>query len=451
MYISHYDVRLFYKCPTLLYLNLHGPQDEKQIHPIIQRRKQYTRNSFLESINVEQETQRTISQMEKARKSIYQCFISTNNLVAKVDRLDKVDNESNLGSYSYAASFTRNTLTPKKPLLMEGVYVSYILQKILNTEINEFYVQKQNDIEPISITEYLSDFEKDLVLIDEIIRGEKEISPNYVRTCRVCEWRYYCKKTAAESSDLTLISGIGGKIKKKLIALGIEDVPSLAQVDLNSLPKDLTSNADFDFFVKQAKSITQKEAIVRESIKLPETPIELHVDIEGSSHHNFVWIIGCLMRKEGEVEYISFLANTPKEEKEMVVSFLDFISNLGDDFTLYHWSSAEPQYFKNLFTKYSLPLDILNKLNHNSFDLFPIFKRKIILPLFTYTLKDVANFLGFQWHDPLTDGATSIVLFDKWYFEKDKKSLQKAISYNSDDCKALLIIKDYLSKKLSAK
>ena len=133
----------------------------------------------------------------------------------------------------------------------------------------------------------------------------------------------------------------------------------------------------------------------------------------------------------------------------MVSSFSEFISKLEEDFTLYHWSSAEPQYFKNLFTKHSLPLKMLNVLRHASFDLFPIFKSKIILPLFTYTLKDVANFLGFQWHDPLADGATSIVLFDKWYLEKDKKALQKAISYNSDDCKALLIIKDYLSKKLS--
>ncbi len=450
MYISHYDVRLFYKCPTLLYLNLHGPQEEKQIHPIIKRRKHYTRNSLLDSVNIEQESQKAISQMEKGKKTIYQCWISKENLIAKADRLDKIDGSSIFGTYSYIATFTRNTLTPKKPLLMEGVYVTHILKQILDTERDEFNVQKQDEIQQINITDYSQQLEEDLNIITEIIQGEREISPNYVRTCRVCEWRYHCKKIAAESSDLTLISGIGGKIKKKLFKLGIEDVPSLARADLNNLPRDLTSAADFDFFIKQAQSLTQKEAIVRENIKFPKTPIELFVDIEGSSHHNFVWIIGCLMRRNGEVKYLSFLANTPKEEKEMMVEFSDFISNLNEDFTLYHWSSAEPQYFKSLFTKHSLPLKKLSTIQHSSFDLFPIFKSKIILPLFTYTLKDVANFLGFQWHDPLADGATSIVLFDKWYLKKDKKSLQKAISYNSDDCKALLIIKDYLSKTLSA-
>ncbi|MHA1482818.1 MAG: ribonuclease H-like domain-containing protein, partial [Candidatus Heimdallarchaeaceae archaeon] len=63
--------------------------------------------------------------------------------------------------------------------------------------------------------------------------------------------------------------------------------------------------------------------------------------------------------------------------------------------------------------------------------------------------KDVANWLGFQWNEPLTDGATSIILFDNWYLRNDIKSLEKAVSYNSDDCNALIIAKDYVLKSLS--
>ena len=66
-------------------------------------------------------------------------------------------------------------------------------------------------------------------------------------------------------------------------------------------------------------------------------------------------------------------------------------------------------------------------------------------------MKDVANWLGFEWFDPLVDGATSIILFDKWYLRNDRAALDKAISYNSDDCKALIIVKDYLVKKISVK
>jgi uncharacterized protein len=133
----------------------------------------------------------------------------------------------------------------------------------------------------------------------------------------------------------------------------------------------------------------------------------------------------------------------------MFTSFLKYIESLDDDYTLYHWSLAEPQYFENLAKKYNISLSVVQHNMSNFVDLFPIFKEKIILPVYTYTLKEVANWLGFEWFDPLVDGATSIILFDNWYIHNDRKSLDKAISYNSDDCKALLVIKDYVAKKLS--
>ena len=193
----------------------------------------------------------------------------------------------------------------------------------------------------------------------------------------------------------------------------------------------------------------EKKAIIRKKMSFPTSKIELFVDVEGLSHHDFVWIIGCVIRKNGDTEFKSFLANSPKEEKVMIVAFLDFITSLEEEYVLYHWSAAEPQYFTNLVDKYNLPRSKVHKIKNHSIDLFDIFKENIILPIFTYTLKDVANWLGFQWREPLIDGATSIILFDNWYLRNDGKSLEKAISYNSDDCKALMVAKDYVLKSLS--
>ena len=286
-------------------------------------------------------------------------------------------------------------------------------------------------------------------MIYKIKIGEEKVAPNYTRGCRVCEWRYHCRKVAAETMDLTLISGIGKRAKKLLLRHGINDVPSLAETDLSKIKDEEISKIELEYFNLQAKSLIQKKAIIRKQLSFPEPEYELFVDMEGSSHHGFVWIIGCLIRKNGETDYKSFLANSPREEKSMIESFLEFIDGLNGNYVLYHWSLAEPQYFLELAKKYRLSRTKINEINKKSFDLFPIFKENIILPIYTYTLKDVANWLGFKWHEPLTDGATSIVLFDNWFLKKDRKSLDKAIAYNSDDCKALLIVKDYVLKKLS--
>ena len=451
MYISHYDIRLFYKCPMLLYLNEHGPEDEKKIHPIIQTRKRYTKHPEIKKKFIDRELKRTDELMHRGINTINQCWIGFDNKVAKVNRLTKIKVQSNLGSYAYAPTFLRYHPSLRKPLVMEGTYSAYLSSEIQETEIDYFIIQHQNEKDNLNITENLDELKKDLETIWKIKRGDIEISPNYTRGCRVCEWRVFCKKIAAQTLDLTLISGIGKRVKSELINYGIKDVRALAKADITNISLKAANRNDLVYFKLQAESLVGKKEIVRDKMEFPRNNIELFVDVEGSSHHNFIWIIGCLVRKDGIVDYIPFQANSPHEEKEMFASFLEYINEFNENYVLYHWSSAEPQYFKNLIIKYSLPYKNLVSLTKNSVDLFPIFKDKIVLPLYTYTLKDVANWLGFQWHEPMSDGATSIVLFDQWYNNNDRRALEKAVSYNSDDCKALMIAKDYLSKKLSTK
>ena len=451
MYISHYDIRLFYKCPMLLYLNEHGPEDEKKIHPIIQTRKRYSKHPELTKKFVDKELQRTDALMKKGQSTINQCWIGFDNKVAKINRLTRIQTKSNLGSYAYVPTFLRHQPNLRKPLIMEGTFSAYLSSEIQEVDIDYFIIQHQNEKDKLSIEENLNELKEDFDKIWKIKRGDIEISPNYTRGCRVCEWRIYCKNIAAQTLDLTLISGIGKRVKSELFNYNIKDVTTLAQADISKISLQAANKNDLVYFKLQAESLVSKKEIIREEMEFPKSDVELFVDIEGSSHHNFIWIIGCMIRRNGVVDYISFQANSPSEEREMIESFLEFVDEFNGNFVLYHWSSAEPQYFKNLINKYSLSNKKLGIINKNSFDLFPIFKDKIVLPLYTYTLKDVANWLGFQWHDPMSDGATSIVLFDRWYNNSDRRALEQAVSYNSDDCKALMIAKDYLSKKLSPK
>ena len=448
MYISHYDIRMFYKCPMLLYLNKHGPQEEKEIHPIIRKRhKTSSPHLFPELINTE--IKKTSNLIKKGNDTINQKWMSFNQLFTKIDKLKKINENSIFGHYAYEPVFTRGNIPLRKPLVMEGVFTAYICSRFQGIDLNYFILQREKEREKFVFSEELDTLLSDLSRIMKILENDIDISPNYTRGCRVCEWRIYCRNLAKETSDLTLISGIGKRIKKELRAIGITDVQDLAKADVTKISNDVASKKELTYFKLQAKAIVEKKDIIRKKMDFPKSEIELFVDIEGSSHHNFIWIIGCFIRIKDSVEYRSFLANSPKEEKEMIVSFYKFLSEFEDDFIIYHWSSAEPQYFKQLTEKYNLQATNLSNVLKNSFDLFTIFKENIILPLYSYTLKEVANWLGFQWHDPLSDGATSIVLFDKWYIEKNKKALQKAISYNSDDCRALIIIKDYLIKNLS--
>jgi uncharacterized protein len=432
----------------LFYLSKFGPEQEKDVHPILGRsRSRATKTPSDEEIR--ERANKTRELMIQGKSLISQSWILSGDFASRIDRLKKVEKESVFGSYSYEPILLRNVKHLRKPIIMEGTYAAYVCSLLQETEIDSFQIYRNNEYEIHSIENTLDDLKTDLDNISRILNGELKITPNYTRSCRVCEWRNYCKKLVADSRDVTLISGIGKRIKKQLLDYGITDVPSLAKADIKEIRLENLNKKETEYLILQAQSIEEGKEKIRDTLAFPSTKYELFVDIEGSSHHNFVWIVGCLLRKGNEHRYLHFLADSPKKEEQMFRSFLKFLEELDGDFTLYHWSLAEPQYFKSLASKYSIKSKALTSLLHNTFDLFPIFKDKIILPIYTYTLKEVANWLGFEWFDPLVDGATSIILFDKWYLHNDRTALDKAISYNSDDCKALIIIKDYLIKKIS--
>ncbi len=450
MLINNYDIRLFYKCPMLLQLNKYGPEHERDFHPILGRNKHRSRKSDPSKEEIIANTAKTLRKMENGDSPINQSWLHTEDYMTKIDRLYKVESSSVFGSYSYITAFMRNVKHIRKTLIMEGVFNTIILSSIQQNQPDYFQILRKEDTLTINVSEYQEELMSDLEKIEQVLNKEITLTPNYTRNCRVCEWRKYCKQLAEDRLDLTLISGIGKIIKKQLEQQNIVDVPSLAQASLSSIDLESVKPEVKEYYILQAQSLMDKKERVRDNITFPKRKYELFVDVEGSSHHNFVWIIGCLVRVDNEYYYKHFIAESQKKEKEMFSAFMKYVESLNNDYTLYHWSLAEPQYFMNLAKKFKLDTSNVSKLVDNSFDLFPIFKNKIIIPVYTYTLKEVANWLGFEWFDPLVDGATSIILFDKWYMHNDRKSLEKAISYNSDDCKALLITKDYLTKRLTS-
>ena len=65
-------------------------------------------------------------------------------------------------------------------------------------------------------------------------------------------------------------------------------------------------------------------------------------------------------------------------------------------------------------------------------------------PLSSYSIKDIATYLGFKWRDKTPSGVLSIQWYNEYVRTKDKNMLNRIIEYNEYDCKATLILKDKL-------
>ena len=69
---------------------------------------------------------------------------------------------------------------------------------------------------------------------------------------------------------------------------------------------------------------------------------------------------------------------------------------------------------------------------------------RIYLPTYTNGLKEIANFLGFQWSADNASGLQSIVWRQTWEKTHDESMKDSLILYNKEDCLALMKVKDLI-------
>ncbi|TSC74702.1 MAG: uncharacterized protein G01um101444_186 [Parcubacteria group bacterium Gr01-1014_44] len=199
----------------------------------------------------------------------------------------------------------------------------------------------------------------------------------------------------------------------------------------------------------------------------PEVKTEIYFDIESDPTQSIDYLLGILIKNpsfappsrsasdghskasEGTVkpaQYKYFFAKDKQEEKKIWEEFKQFIKEL-DDFVIYHYAFYEKQTFDRLARQYGVDPAIAEKFKNNTIDLHRAVMDAVILPLYFYSLKDVARYVGFQWQAEDAGGAESIVWYNQWLENGNKDILQKILDYNKDDVTATLVVKEWLEKQ----
>ena len=86
------------------------------------------------------------------------------------------------------------------------------------------------------------------------------------------------------------------------------------------------------------------------------------------------------------------------------------------------------------------------------FNLLTTVCESVALPVYFYSLKDIAKQLGFKWRHKAAGGANSITWYEQYLELKDtkktavkaKKILQDIIDYNEDDVRATMLLKRWI-------
>jgi predicted RecB family nuclease len=147
-----------------------------------------------------------------------------------------------------------------------------------------------------------------------------------------------------------------------------------------------------------------------------------------------------------------FLDFTAKEisataEKQAWADFWRYTQSLPENnFAVYYYSHHEKTTYKRMQKKYSdvISADEVESFfdNPNVIDLYQIVLKNTDWPVGSYSLKALAQYLGFSWRDKTPSGALSIQWFNDYIKTKDERILNRILLYNEDDCRATMVLRD---------
>ncbi len=305
------------------------------------------------------------------------------------------------------------------------------------------------------VEEYPFEKAKFLQVLEEVrqIRNGAPVSPTFGS----CHWPWsgFCDREAERVRDVSLVSQVGPGIKEGLTSAGIRTIDDLAATPVARL-KAIRNIGEKRArrLTTAAKAIITGRLIQIGSVTFPSPSVEIFLDLEGTGPQfgqadsdSMEYLIGALVRKGERVEYRPFLAEDFNAEGQMIRSFIEWLRTQ-QDFVIYHWCSYEPSHLNQLLARHELPESdhewVLKPLQ----DLYPIATQAFVFPTYRNGLKDIARYLGFQWRHTDVDGTESMALYYHYVQDPDahRADIAKILNYNEDDCRATMVIKDWLDE-----
>ena len=266
------------------------------------------------------------------------------------------------------------------------------------------------------------------------------------RHCGQCEFHSRCRQHAMEKDELSLLSGMSEKERKRLHARGIFTVTQLSySFRPRRRRRGLRNKPEKFHHSLRALAIRQNKIHATDlpDLTLHGTPV--YLDVEGLPDRDFYYLIGIRIGTGGDPVQYSFWADNKDGEKRIWAEFLDVLSAIPDP-RLVHYGSYETVFLKRMRARHGGPREgssAATAIEH-AVNLVTFVFARIYFPTFSNSLKEIAGFLGFRWSGPLASGLEAIIWRHAWEASGDSTAKRTLLDYNQEDCRALEIVANSL-------
>ncbi len=505
-YVTASKLYDYIQCPHRIWRDEYGPEEEKikETNPFVQMlwdkgvryedkvisdlKGKYLDLSEEVAGSLEERFEKTIEAMKKGEELIYQGVLIKDNLRGIPDLLKKasdgqyipMDIKSGMGREGADVENGKEGKLKKHYAIQLALYSDVLnrlgfenkkLGIIFDIKGDEVVYDLNNPVTKTSKISFWEEYEKTRDIVLALLENKTRNNPALGSNCSICPWYNSCKKWVKEEDDLTGLFFMGGKWRDTInLDLGIKKISEVLGLkteevlELKEKEKKINKNKDFlknigksrlESLVRRANVLKNtKKPVIYKKVDFPRVSYELFFDIETDPTREFVYMHGVYERSDKGERFLDFTAKdiTADEEKRVWFEFWDYIRSLPkDDFSVYYYSAYEKTIYGKMQKIYS---DIASEkeveeffANPNTIDLYnDVVLKNTDWPLGSYSIKAIAQYLGFDWEDKTPSGALSIQWFNDYIEKKDDKILERILIYNKDDCKATMVLKDALQK-----
>src|SRR5206468_605896 len=148
-------------------------------------------------------------------------------------------------------------------------------------------------------------------VLDEVKRLQAGGEPPRLtlnKHCQVCEFRQRCRQNAKEADDISLLGGVGEKELKRYHRKGLFTLTQLACTFRPRRTSKGAAQRKNRQHALHAMAIRDRRIYLFGTPDLPDSPVQVYVDMEGLPDEGFVYLIGVLVVQEDKETRFSFWA-----------------------------------------------------------------------------------------------------------------------------------------------
>jgi predicted RecB family nuclease len=294
--------------------------------------------------------------------------------------------------------------------------------------------------------------------------------PDRVAHCQVCDYADFCAAKRRRDDHLSLVARIRRDQIRKLNAVGVTTLAELGSLSLETPPAALPRTS-FIALREQARlqlagRHQDGDAPLYELLPqaedgfglsaLPEpTPADVFFDLEGDPYAPggpLQYLFGAVHLVDGAPAYSSWLGHDSREERHAFEWFIDWLMarlDANPAMHVYHYGDYERGALQQLMGRHGTREIEVDRLLRGEVlvDLYRVVRQSLRLSTESYGLKAVERLYMPRRAGVLSDGETSIVMYEEWLQGHDDALLRSIVGYNEVDCTSTMLLRGWLESR----